>query len=163
MRPSVGRSSPATSIMSEVLPLPEGPTRPTLSPAWMARSMPLRMLTRPAALANLRWTSSRRMMASRAGVLRAGMVGADRAMGIAGLTVEATREMRHRSSEARASRHGTSSAYVLARAIFNLTVLACAVILGPSAAWSKPAVRILMLGDSITAGYGLPEAESLPQ
>ena len=84
-------------------------------------------------------------------------------MGMAGLAVEATREMRHRSADARASRHGALSANLLARAIFNLTVLACAVILGPHAAWSKPAVRILMLGDSITAGYGLPEAESLPQ
>ncbi len=84
-------------------------------------------------------------------------------MGMVGLAVEATREMRHRSADARASRHGALSANLLARAIFNLTVLACAVILGPPTVWSKPAVRILMLGDSITAGYGLPEAESLPQ
>jgi acyl-CoA thioesterase I len=90
------------------------------------------------------------------------MMDADRAMDMAGLAVEARRKMRQRSSDRVAPRHGTLSAYVLARAFFNLTVLACAIILGPYAAWSKPAVRILMLGDSITAGYGLPEAESLP-
>ena len=51
--PPVGRSSPASSIISEDLPEPEGPTRPTASPAPTSRSMPRRMLTGPAAPATL--------------------------------------------------------------------------------------------------------------
>ncbi len=55
--------------------------------------------------------------------------------------------------------------YVPLRALFNLlgaaAILAAAIVAALPAAGKEP-VRILMLGDSITAGYGLPEAESLP-
>lgn len=54
--------------------------------------------------------------------------------------------------------------------VFNLMVVAFALIIGAQGAWGKPPTgiggkpssRILVLGDSIAAGYGLPAAESLP-
>lgn len=52
--------------------------------------------------------------------------------------------------------------YVVFSVLFNLVALLGVLIIGAPAAAGKPPVRILMLGDSITAGYGLPAAESLP-
>lgn len=55
--------------------------------------------------------------------------------------------------------------------VFNLIVAALALIIGAQGAWGKPpglepggkpSARILLFGDSIAAGYGLPEAEGLP-
>ena len=46
--PLVARSSPAITINRVDLPEPEGPTRLTASPAAISRSMPRRILTRPA-------------------------------------------------------------------------------------------------------------------
>jgi acyl-CoA thioesterase I len=43
-----------------------------------------------------------------------------------------------------------------------LSAWAAPLIIGASGAWSKPVPRLLMLGDSITAGYGLPSTQSLP-
>ena len=82
-------------------------------------------------------------------------------MDMAGLALEARLSVLRRAAAARA-RHGSLARAGLSLAI-GLSLLAGAVILGAGSAWSKPPVRILMLGDSITAGFGLPEAESLPR
>ena len=50
--------------------------------------------------------------------------------------------------------------YGVCAGIFNLTVCAALLVAGPSAA-SEP-IHILMIGDSLTAGYGLIKSESLP-
>src|SRR5204863_2599965 len=57
-RPAVAVSSPAATISSEDLPEPEGPNSATASPRSTVSETPFRMLTAPAALANVRRTSS---------------------------------------------------------------------------------------------------------
>lgn len=62
---------------------------------------------------------------------------------------------------------GTVNAYVSRAAVFNatalvVTFLASAALAATSAA-NKATIRVLALGDSITAGYGLPAKDSLPR
>src|SRR5258707_3553075 len=63
--PEVGASKPAATIRSEDFPDPEGPSNATASPGSTASVTPLRMLTAPAALANVRRTSSSTMDGTR--------------------------------------------------------------------------------------------------
>ena len=56
-RRSAARSRPAPSAGS-TLPEPDGPTTATVSPAAISNEIPRRMLTGPAALPRVRWTSS---------------------------------------------------------------------------------------------------------
>ena len=56
-RPALGRSSPPSTIIKVDLPEPDGPTTLTVSPAPISSEMPRRMLTGPAALPRVRWTS----------------------------------------------------------------------------------------------------------
>ncbi len=49
-----------------------------------------------------------------------------------------------------------------ALSVLVLSAWATPLIIGAGGAWGKPVPRILMLGDSLTAGYGLPSTQSLP-
>src|SRR5689334_14917057 len=143
--PEVGRSSPPMIIIIVDLPEPDGPTTLTVSPAPTARSMPRRMLTGPAALSSLRWTSSSRTM---------------------GEAVEATVDIGTKLP----CIHANSRRYGPARWVFNrrrrmpallalaLLLLILALLVPPLPARAGP-VRIAAFGDSLTAGYGLPEPE----
>src|SRR5581483_9523271 len=155
----VVRSAPATSTEPEVacsrppmiiimldLPAPDGPTTPTDSPAATARLMPRRMLTSPAALASFRQTSSSRII---------GTDGNGNPMNDDG------HELPRRGAQP--DQAGTSRRpYGAYRRIIKLClvslVLALAAPTGSRAA-DKP-LKLLALGDSLTAGYGLPSDES---
>ena len=56
-RPDVAASNPAATIISDDLPEPDGPNSATASPLATSSETPFRMLTGPAALANVRRTS----------------------------------------------------------------------------------------------------------
>src|ERR1051326_4307365 len=66
-RPALAFSSPAATIRSEDFPEPDGPNRATASPGSTVSETPLRMLTGPAALANVRCTFSSRIAGARVG------------------------------------------------------------------------------------------------
>src|SRR5262245_46950188 len=123
--PEVGRSSPPITINSVDLPEPDGPTMATRSPGATVRSMPRRMLTGPAALSSFRWMSTRRIISE----LAAGSKG--------GTSL---------------SRNGRASGYGAWTTACQALILACALLTSPALA--QP-LRILALGDSLTAGYGL--------
>ncbi len=57
--PSGARSlDPPRTIITVDFPEPEGPTRLTVSPASISSETPRKMLTGPAALSRVKWTSS---------------------------------------------------------------------------------------------------------
>src|SRR5436190_19778540 len=106
----------------------------TRSPAATVRSMPRRMLTGPAALSSFRCTSTRRIMSESGAFSKDGTA---------------------HSGKGRASGYGAWSAACQA------FLLVCALLTSPALA--QP-LRILALGDSLTAGYGLgPGQGFVPQ
>src|SRR5271168_746222 len=126
MLPALTRSSPASTISRLVLPEPDGPTRPTVSPAARSRSMPRRMLTGPAAEGTVRWRPRSRTSASAVGG-DGGMASIAAAYGLLGAWRKA------------------------------VTATGLLVVLG-AAAPAAP-MRLLVLGDSLSSGYGLPHDE----
>jgi acyl-CoA thioesterase-1 len=85
-------------------------------------------------------------------------------MGISGLAGQEGRNGARRGAFGYVARPGFFNARACFKALgrFAFPALVAFLVGGAPAAWAKDAPRILMLGDSITAGYGLPEAESLP-
>ena len=131
--PEVARSSPASTISRLVLPEPDGPTTPTASPAAMSRSMPCRMLTAPA----LDGTVRRRSRTCTIGP-------AARASG--------------RGAEGRwhpwRQRYGPRRRFLKAIGVAGFAWFSPA----PAARPAAP-VRLLVLGDSLAAGYGLAQQD----
>ena len=130
MLPEVVRSSPASTISRLVLPEPDGPMTPTASPAAMSRSMPRRMLTGPAAEGTVRCRS----LTWTSGVAVAGGI-ADGGMA------------------SMAAPYGVRGRW--RKAVIALSLLMLAAIPTTRAA----PLRLLVLGDSLSAGYGLPHAD----
>src|SRR4051812_280018 len=138
--PLAGRSNPAMIIIMVDLPDPARPTTLTVSPRLTVRSMPRRMLTGPAALASFRCMSANSTIRSSRDTA------SDFAMGFPDI-------------------HECSSGYGLCGRLFNAVakataVAALTVAVGIFAAPAAEPVKILALGDSLTAGYGLPEADA---
>ena len=112
-----------------------------------ARSRPRRMLTSPAALSSFRWMSSRRTIQPSASVSSHGGHGHHRIPVGAG---------------SRTVRCAFLWAYGLPAVCVNaMAALAFLSTAGPAQAGTQP-IRILAFGDSITAGYGLSDSDSLP-
>ena len=122
MLPELARSRPASTISRLVLPEPDGPMRPTASPAAMSRSMPRRMLTGPAAEGTVRCRF---------------------------LTVQQrepeTAEWHPWRQHMASAPGGGKPSIVLAMVL--------------SAASDASPVRLLVLGNSLSAGYGLAHAD----
>src|SRR3954471_4507668 len=150
-RPALARSRPPIIIIRLDLPAPDGPTTPTDSPAATDSPTPRRMLTSPAALASFRCTSSR------------SIIDAD------GLRqfLNATSARRRTPMRDPVARYATTSAraYGVRRRFINIVPVALVVALGllaalPGVGRGDPPVKLLVVGDSLTAGYGLPSEES---
>src|SRR5215467_5478725 len=136
MRPALGRTRPAVVISSVVLPEPDGPIRLAVSPADRRSDTPLSTLTAPAALVSVTSMPSSRIMAASAGTVMRSWTGFNDSSG------------------------ARQSGYGLWRKLVNLglALLALACVAAPAGA----ATRILALGDSLTAGLGLPTDEAFP-
>lgn len=83
-------------------------------------------------------------------------------MGMAGVGREAGNWMARRLRPRGRQRRGVALRYVSCTALFNAAALLAALIIAAPAAAGTMPFRILALGDSITAGYGLAEQYSLP-
>src|SRR5258708_5065121 len=149
-RPEVARSSPPMIIIMLDLPAPEGPTTPTDSPAAISRPMPRRMLTSPAALASFSCTSL------------SWIIGANGFRRQANPT-SARRTGQHMNDAVEPPDHGappryartSDRAYGMNRRVINLALLALAC-LAPATGRAERPLKLLALGDSLMAGYGLP-------
>src|SRR6185295_699110 len=145
MRPELTRSRPATTIISVDLPAPDGPTTATASPWPIERSMPRRMLTGPTVLGRVTCTPA---SSSRAPLVETSVIG--RVPGDVTLGNE----------RGRWAGTGLKGGPLL-RIVNVLTAALAALCLIRGQAEAAP-LRVLMLGDSLTAGFGLAASESLP-
>src|SRR5690348_1283989 len=130
--PESGRSKPAITISSVDLPEPDGPTKPTASPAPICRPTSFRMCTRAAPCPSDRLTPASEI----AGPARFLMP----------------------SVRSRLRSYGTGAVRVQ-RVLAALVMLAC---LAFQAVASAKPVKIVALGDSLTAGLGLPAQDAFP-
>src|SRR5664279_635968 len=149
--PLSGRSSPAITISSVDFPEPEGPIRPIASPWVTRRLMSLRIWTRAAPVPSERLTFEIEMVsgekpASDEGSMRLSMV---RSYGTsAGLVERRARWFVH--------------ILVLMVGLMTVgTVNAQSSIASEAKANDKP-IKMLVLGDSLSAGLGLPAAAAFP-
>src|SRR6516164_3856029 len=140
--PLSGRSSPAITISSVDLPEPDGPIRPIASPGATRRLISFRICTRAAPPPSERLMLEMEMV-SGAGPVRAGD--------------------KMRLSMARS--YGTFAGWVERRLIqlahmivLTLTLTATATAL----AKATDPIRIVVLGDSLSAGLGLPAGDAFP-
>src|SRR4051794_1014738 len=140
-RPLSGRSSPAATISNVDLPEPDGPTRPTASPVPICRSMSLRIWTRAAPRPSERLTPESRIAG--------------------GATIEVSFMQFLRPLRRPSRSYGKPGAPVqrLRRAATALGFLAM-LMSAPLAA--DPQIRIVVLGDSLSAGFGLAAQDALP-
>src|SRR5256885_8633586 len=140
--PVSGRSSPAATISKVDLPEPDGPTRPTASPVPICRSMSLRIWTFAAPRPSDRLTPESRIAA--------------------GATIEVSFMrlfLRPFGRPARSYGKPGPAVQQLRRAV---TAMVFAVMLiGPACAADRP-IRIVVLGDSLSAGFGLALQDALP-
>src|SRR5690348_13012795 len=130
--PESGRSKPAITISSVDLPEPDGPTKPTASPAPICRPTSFRMCTRAAPCPSERLTP------------------ASEIAGPARFLMQSVRS-RPRSYGTGALRVQHAFAAVVMAVCLAWPVLA-----------SAKAVKIVALGDSLTAGLGLPAQDAFP-
>src|SRR5687767_9512312 len=156
MRPSLGSSSPASNASNVDLPAPEAPTIATVSPASMFRSTAARMVSVPSGLltclvifsalrtvcAMLMWGSGIESWVS-SGTLKL----ATRAVSVC---------QRSLSSNLRGRREfGFTWALVSLLAGLIGLGLASPGLVQAAAAQAAPSGAILVLGDSLSAGYGV--------
>src|SRR5882757_8439646 len=141
--PLSGRSSPAITISRVDLPEPDGPIRPMASPAATRRLISLRIWTRAAPLPSERLTFLTEIVSG---------------------SVPVSEEDSMRLSMVRS--YGTSAAAVEGRlGIFvHILVLLMGLMTAASAQTAAPAkpIKMVVLGDSLSAGYGLPAAAAFP-
>src|SRR5947209_3411275 len=145
--PLSGRSRPAITISRVDLPEPDGPIRPIASPAATRRLMSFRIWTRAAPEPSERLTFEMEMVSG---------------------SRPANDEGSMRLSMARS--YGTFAVGVERRARIFLHMLVLGLALTPAAAVSaqtqglaatKP-IKLVVLGDSLVAGFGLPAPEAFP-
>src|SRR5262249_58999360 len=144
--PESGRSRPAMTISRVDFPEPDGPTMPTASPRPILRAMSLRMCTRAAPRPSDRLT----LASAIAGVARCraevSFMGGFRRL-LAGLQ----------------SRSYGVPAAVVQTAVFAAALsLFLGVFLAGIARAADAPIKIVALGDSLTAGYNLPASAAFP-
>src|SRR5450759_2229110 len=145
--PLSGRSSPAITISKVDFPEPEGPIRPIASPDATRRLISLRMWTRAAPAPSERLTFEMEMVsgsrpASDEGSMRLSMA---RSYGTSGSRVE---------------RQAAMFVHML---VLGLVLMAgTAFAQSPAAAMTKP-IKLVILGDSLSAGLGLSASSAFPE
>src|SRR5262249_5609036 len=144
--PLSGRSRPAITISSVDFPEPEGPIRPIASPGATRRLMSFRICTRAAPLPSERLTLEMEMV-SAAGLLGAG---------------DSVRLSMLRS-------YGTFAAWVERRLVplahmivLAMTLTAAGTALAAAAAPVAGPIKIVVLGDSLSAGLGVSASDAFP-
>ena len=137
-RPVSGRSSPAATISRVDLPEPDGPTRPTASPLPICRSMSLRICTRAGPRPSERLTPESRIAGAPQSRFRS-----------CGLVL--------RPSVVPAGHMGSRAAPVQHRGVRRYWLALARRCCPPAAAAERP-IRIVVLGDSLSAGFGLAGA-----
>ena len=144
--PVSGRSSPAATISRVDLPEPEGPTRPTASPVPICRSMSLRIWTRAAPRPSDRLTPESRI------------AGGCSHRGVVHAVFRSTRPGESHRSYGKPGRPVQRSGWVImALACFGIVA---AMLTGRARPSGRS--RIVVLGDSLTAGFGLAAPDALP-
>src|SRR5665647_2908289 len=141
--PVSARSSPAITISSVDLPEPDGPTRPIASPLPIFRSMSLRIWTRAGPCPSERLTPAS---------LIAGCA-------MAGPAWELFVMLPHHSTS---RSYGTLAVRVQRLAALALVTMFCALAPAGGFAATDGSVKIVVLGDSLSAGYGLPGEAAFP-
>src|SRR3984893_12088773 len=145
--PLSGRSSPAITISKVDLPEPDGPIRPIASPGATRRLISFRICTRAAPVPSERLTLEMDMVSG---------------------SMPAREEGSMRLSMARS--YGTSDGAVEGRLRIFVHILVLIMGLmtaetvsaqGTAVAMAKP-VKMVVLGDSLSAGYGLPAPAAFP-
>ena len=129
---------PPTTASSVDLPEPDGPTTLTELPAATSRSIPRRILTGPAALPRVTWTSRSSIIGAGAGL--GGGTATDGEGGDEGMAVQMAQVGR----------------------ILKLGLAIFAATLGAKAALADDPCRIAVLGDSLASSYGLDLDQGFP-
>src|SRR5581483_51807 len=144
--PLSGRSSPAITMRSVDFPEPDGPIRPSASPDATRRLMSLRICTRAAPEPSERLTLEME-------ILSGAMPDTDE--GFVRLSM--------------ASSYGTSGSAVerlsflfMQMLVWGLLVMAAEPALAQSAPASGAPIKMVVLGDSLSAGYGLAGSDAFP-
>src|SRR5918996_1588541 len=140
--PEVGRSMPPTTASRVDLPEPEGPTTLTELPAATSRSIPRRILTGPAALPRVTWTS------------RSSIIGGGASGGGAGLR-------RGAAVDGEGEDEGMAKQMAQMARVLKL-VVAIALTIAAEGALANGSCRIAVLGDSLASSYGLELADGFP-
>lgn len=136
--PSLGRSSPVITANRVDFPDPDGPVMAKVSDGATSKSTPRRMLTAPAALSKVRATPRIWTKGLGAGGIE-DIMQTIKVRGVSGLL-----------------------AYrVLARTV-NTALLILVVLMAAATAARAEPVTIVVLGDSLTAGYGLDADDAFP-
>src|SRR4051812_37728482 len=140
--PLSGRSSPAITISKVDLPEPDGPIRPIASPDATRRLISLRICTRAAPEPSERLTFEMAMLsgsrpANEEGSMRLSMA---RSYGTSAALVEGQRRI---------------FAHMLVLSLLFFGLAAPALAQTPAGQGGKP-IRMVVLGDSLSAGLGLP-------
>src|SRR3954454_22552727 len=159
-RPESGRSSPAMVMSSVDLPEPDGPTRPTASPRAMVSEIPFRIWTRAAPRPRLKSTFSSAMalwvIPIHPNVSR-GEIHVSRGEIQDTRPPERVRRARLIWGNGMQRHHGFAVRAIVATLIGYVGLL-----LGPAVAQPDRPLRLVALGDSLTAGYGLPAEAAFP-
>lgn len=137
MRPAFGRSKPAMIIKSVDFPEPEGPVRPIAAPRFIVSEICFKMCTRAAPRPRLRSTFCKMIASS--------IVSSLRAARRCDFAVTLPRE-------------------VSKRALWSCAALALLIpaLFGLDADAAARTLKLVALGDSLTAGYELPQDAAFP-
>src|SRR5262249_50790130 len=145
--PEVARSRPATIINREVLPEPLGPTMATASAAPMLSATSFRIATGPARLGNVRLTLLRliRFLATigRAPLARACLE-----------PEEFLRQSQHEWDQAMRTMPSNGRLLNMVLRVLLCNCLLAVLAVGAEAVPARP-IRIVVLGDSLVAGFQL--------
>src|SRR4051812_15444692 len=140
--PASGRSSPAATISRVDLPEPDGPMSPTASPAPICRSMSLRIWTRAGPRPSERLTPVSRIAG--------------------GATIEVSFMQDVLRPLGRPSRSYGNPGAPVQRLRRTVTVLGFLAMLMSPVAAADPPIRVVVLGNSLSAGFGLAAQDALP-
>ena len=132
--PEVGRSIPPITASSVDLPEPDGPITLTELPAGTSRSTPRKILTGPAVLVRVMWTSSRWIM-------------------LAGES----------DMDTMGQKMGHMACVLKAPTAVMIVAIVITALSAPTRAQNTGTpCRIAVLGDSLTASYGIPIDQGFP-
>src|SRR5580692_5185233 len=147
--PLSGRSSPAITISSVDFPEPDGPIRPIASPEATRRLISFRICTRAAPVPSDRLTFEMEMVSGSTPVSDEGS-----------MRLSMTRS--YGTSTAGVERRGGLFVHMLVLSVVLMTAANGAWAQAPAPAAAKP-IKMVVLGDSLSAGLGLAAADAFPQ